>query len=196
MAREKSGRSQLFQFNVFYANNGTVQETAHAKAVSFMAPSITPGSNVNTALRLYHVDAETYEVVDYDQYYTQVADFATLPTTGHGPIWRHLYSARAAYSNFSAGHPNGVLDSGMHLSDGSMWPASAPLNATFWAALTDEMLARPSLVKTFSRYQARNSTRGKYCEEGDCLKAVPCYARSGSVTLGQQCPSGFASVQG
>lgn len=188
------GHTHEDQFNVFYSNNGTQRLTSLAKAVSFMSPSITPGSNVNSALRLYHVDPEDYSVYDFDQFYTQVADFSTIPET-HGPTWKHLYSAREAYSNFSSSYPNGTLENGMKLSAGSMWPTNAPLNATFWAALTDEMLARPDLVKTFSRYQARNSTTADYCTKGGCLQAVPCYARSGDAILGQECPKGFGSVQ-
>lgn len=189
------GHTHEDQFNVFYSNNGSQRITSNAKAVSFMSPSITPGSNVNSAIRFYHVDPETYEIMDFDQYYTQVGDFNVLPQSDHGPIWHHLYSAREAYSNFSSSYPNGTLANGIKLSKGSMWPSSAPLNATFWAALTDEMLARPNLVKTFSRYQARNSTTGHYCVSGGCLTAVPCYARSGSAILGQECPQGFGSVQ-
>lgn len=189
------GHTHEDQFNVFYSNNGTQQTTSNAKAVSFMAPSITPGSNVNSAIRFYHVDPETYEVMDFDQYYTQVAEFDVLPQSDHGPIWQHLYSARKAYSNFSSSYPNNTLANGLKLSEKSQWPNSAPLNATFWAALTDEMLARPNLVKIFSRYQARNSTTGHYCISGACLKAIPCYARSGSAILGQKCPQGYGSVQ-
>ncbi|UZJ52353.1 hypothetical protein CBS101457_001673 [Exobasidium rhododendri] len=182
-------------FNVFYSSNGTERSTKYAKAVSFMGPSITPGSNVNSALRFYHIDPETYEVQDYDQYYTQVNDFADLPAAGHGPIWRHLYSAREEYSNFSSAYPNRTLDNNIRLDLGSIWPSTFPLNATFWSALTDEMLARPDLVKTFSINQARNSTTANYCTSGGCLQAVPCYARSGSGILGKECPQGFGSVQ-
>jgi sphingomyelin phosphodiesterase len=154
------GHTHEDQFNVFYSHNATLRQTPYAKAVSFMSPSITPGSNVNSALRIYEVDPETYSVQDYLQYYTQVADFPTLET---GPVWRHLYSAREAYSNFSSSYPNGTLGNGIQLDYGSIWPSSSPLNATFWSAVTDEMLARPDLVKQFSRYQARNSTTGHYC---------------------------------
>lgn len=190
------GHTHETMFNVFYANNGTQRTTLNAKAVSFMAPSITPGNHVNSALRFYHVDPQTYEVMDYDDYYTQVADFATLPGTNHGPVWRHLYSARQAYGNFSAAYPTGLIGNGIRLTKDSQWPATSPLNATFWAAVTDEMLKRPEVVVKFSRYQARNSTTAHYCETGACLGAIPCYARSGSVILGQQCPQGFGSVQG
>jgi sphingomyelin phosphodiesterase len=189
------GHTHEDQFNVFYSNNGTERTTLNAKAVSFMSPSITPGTNVNSALRFYHVDPETYEIMDYDQYYTQVADFKTLPQTDHGPVWKLLYSAREGYSNFSSAYPNETIGNGIQLSQGSIWPKSSPLNATFWAALTDEMLARPEVVVKFSNYQARNSTRGHYCTTGPCLEAIPCYARSGSSILGQQCPQGYGSVQ-
>lgn len=73
---------------------------------------------------------------------------------------------------------------------------TAPLNGTFFAALTDEMTSRPELVQTFTVYQGRNSSRSPACVSADCVKAKICYMRSGSAILGKQCPPGFASVQG
>lgn len=171
----------------------------HAKAVSFMAPSITPGSNVNSAIRLYTIDPETYEVMDYDQYYTQVADFSTLASTHHGPVWQHLYSARQTYSNFSLssqtfGNHHTVANGTVSLVNGS-WPVGAPLNATFWSAVTDEMTLRSDLVsETFHHYQGRNSPRTKSCNS-TCVDANICYMRSGSAPLGLQCIQGYGSVQ-
>lgn len=189
------GHTHEDQFNVFYTNNGTQRTTQNAKAVSFMAPSVTPGSNVNSAVRIYTVDPETYEVMDYDQFYTQVADFAGLPATDHGPVWQHLYAARQTYGTFSASAADGAVGNGtVKLDDGNRWPANAPLNATFWSAVTDEMEKRPELVATFHTNQGRNSPRTKPCST-ECVQANICYMRSGSAQLGQQCPQGFGSVQ-
>jgi hypothetical protein len=191
------GHTHEDQFNVFYTNNGTERSAQNAKAVSFMAPSITPGTNVNSAVRIYSIDPETYEVHDYDQFYTQVNDFAALPNTDHGPVWQHLYSAREAYGNFSASAVDGKVANGtVHVRPDGQWPNTSPLNATFWSALTEEMERRPELVSdVFHHYQGRNSPRTKACN-ATCVEANICYMRSGSVPIGLQCPQGYGSVQG
>ncbi|KAJ1028424.1 hypothetical protein NDA16_001591 [Ustilago loliicola] len=184
------GHTHEDQFNVFYANNGTSKAAEAAKAVSFMAPSITPGNNVNPALRIMHVNATTYEVVDYHQFYTEVPTFPRLPETSHGPVYNYLYSARDAYGNFTASN-----DNSSHPVPGGIWPKDAPLNGTFWAKLTEEMAVRKELVQEFTVYQGRNSPRSPNCTSDECVKAKICYMQSGSGPLGKQCIPGYASVQ-
>ncbi|KAE8246827.1 hypothetical protein A4X13_0g5615 [Tilletia indica] len=190
------GHTHEDQFYVFYANNGTSKASGQAVANAFMGPSVTPGSSVNPSLRFYDVDPETYSVIDVHQYYTQLQDVQPVP--GQGPTFQHLYSARAAYSNFTSSVAKGTYAAGVQLTgDGNAtWPADAPLNATFWAALTDEMEARPELVQTFTVYQGRNSSHSPPCTSSDCVGAKICYMRSGSGPLGKQCLQGFGSVQG
>ena len=189
------GHTHEDQFNLFYANNATSKTSRDALAVSFMAPSVTPGNNVNPALRFLDVDPETYEVMDWHQYFAEVPEFPDLPETGHGPVFRHLYSAREAYGNFSASKAAGTYTAPVQLDQQGRWPADAPLNATFWSALTEEMEARPELVQTFTVYQGRNSPRSPACTSAECIKAKICYMRSGSAIIGKQCPTGFGSVQ-
>ncbi|SYW80601.1 related to acid sphingomyelinase [Ustilago bromivora] len=152
------GHTHEDEFNIFYTNNATSKAASAAKAVSFMAPSITPGNNLNPALRIMHVNATTYEVVDYHQFYTEVPTFPGLLETSHGPVYHHLYSARDAYGNFTASNGNST-----HPVPGGVWPKDAPLNATFWAKLTEEMAARKELVQQFTVYQGRNSPKSPKC---------------------------------
>lgn len=184
------GHTHEDQFNVFYANNGTSRAAEAAKAVSFMAPSITPGNNVNPALRIMHINATTYEVMDYHQFYTSVPTFPDLPSTDHGPVFNYLYSARAAYGNFTASNANSS-----HPVAGGVWPETAPLNATFWAKLTEEMGVRKELVQQFTVYQGRNSPKSPKCLTDECVQAKICYMQSGSAILGKQCIQGYGSVQ-
>ncbi|KAN0061561.1 hypothetical protein ACQY0O_006408 [Thecaphora frezii] len=176
------GHTHEDQFNLFYTNNGTDTSVDKARMVSFMAPSVTPGNNVNPALRIMEVDPETYELMDWHQFYADVDEFADLEMGGHGPVFRHLYSAREAYGNFEA-------------QDQTTWPAEAPLNATFWAKLTVEMEKRPELVQTFTVNQGRNSKRSPQCTDTACVAAKICYMRSGSAIIGKKCPRGYGSVQ-
>ncbi|KAL9938090.1 hypothetical protein V8E36_002713 [Tilletia maclaganii] len=205
------GHTHEDQFSVFYANNATDASPAKAVAQALMGPSITPGASINPSLRFYDIDPETYDVLDVHQYYTQLQD--VQPAPGQGPTFEHLYSARAAYSDFSASVASGTYTAPVALStnnsssstaaaagaagtNATYWPASAPLNATFWAALTDEMEARPSLVQTFTVFQGRNSSHSPPCTTPDCVSAKICYMRSGSGPIGKLCPPGFGSVQG
>ncbi|KAK0553545.1 hypothetical protein OC846_002466 [Tilletia horrida] len=187
------GHTHEDQFTVFYSNNATSQTPGAAIATAFMGPSVTPGSNVNPSLRFYDIDPETYDVLDVHQYYTQLQD--VQPAPGQGPTFQMLYSARSAYSNFSTSSAKGTYTAPVALAANATWPSTAPLNATFWASLTNEMEARPELVQTFTMYQGRNSSHSPPCTSSDCVAAKICYMRSGSGPLGKQCIQGYGSVQ-
>ena len=191
------GHKHEDMFHVWYesqsGNSSSVsRKTQNARAMAFIGPSITPLHNVNPSLRVYHVDPETYEVMDYSQYYTQLYNFEKLNKTG--PVWELLYKARDTYSNFSMSEKQGKYTAPVRLENGT-WPKSAPLNASFWAALTDEMEVRPELIQLHQLYQGRNSPKSPACDTKECYEAKLCYMRSASSNLGRHCPSGFGSVQ-
>ncbi|KOS15701.1 putative acid sphingomyelinase [Malassezia pachydermatis] len=191
------GHTHEDEFQIWYessnGNSSSVsRKTQDARAIGFIGPSLTPLTNVNPSLRVYDVDPETYEVMDYSQYYTQLQDNESLTKTG--PVWHLLYKARETYSNFSATAADGSYAAPVALQNGA-WPADAPLNASFWAALTDEMEKRPELVELHQLYQGRNSPRSPQCSTEACQKAKVCYMRSASSNLGRSCPKGYGSVQ-
>ena len=196
------GHSHEDEFQVFYENkpgNSTDVDRRLHKAVghAFIGASVTPSNNVNPSFRVYAVDPETYEVLDYDQYYTPLHVNERLSDTSHGPIWHKLYSARATYGNLSAAHAAGKLH-GVHLAHNGTWPEGAPLNATFWAAVTEEMEERPELITLQQTLQGRNSVRSPPCDSHECYEAKLCYMRSSTSEQGRTCPGGgkFGSVQG
>ncbi|WFD00866.1 hypothetical protein MYAM1_003621 [Malassezia yamatoensis] len=191
------GHTHEDEFQVFYnVTNGNStsasRKTQDAVANAFLGPSLTPSQNVQPSLRVYEVDPETYEVMDYQQYFTPISEFANLTQTG--PTWHLLYSARDTYSNFSASQAANKYMGGVALDNGQ-WPASAPLNGTFWAAVTDEMESRPDLVQLHNLYQGRNSPRSPSCDTTECQAAKVCYMRSGSSSLGRACAKGYGSIQ-
>jgi len=193
------GHTHEDEFQIWYeSSNGNStsvsRKTQDARAMAFIGPSVTPLTNVNPSLRVYEVDPETYEVMDYLQYYTQLHDADELRKTG--PVWNLLYKARETYDNFSASHKAGTYAAPVALAKGGMWPHDAPLNASFWAALTDEMEQRPELIELHQVYQGRNSPRSPKCNTKECHEAKVCYMRSASSALGRSCPSGYGSVQG
>ena len=193
------GHTHEDEFQIWYeSSNGNStsvsRKTEDARAMAFIGPSVTPLTNVNPSLRVYEVDPETYEVMDYLQYYTQLQDADELRKTG--PVWNLLYKARETYGNFSASQAAGTYAAPVALDQGGVWPQDAPLNASFWAALTDEMEQRPELIELHQVYQGRNSPRTPQCNTKACHEAKVCYMRSASSALGRGCPSGYGSVQG
>ncbi|WFD04554.1 hypothetical protein MOBT1_003265 [Malassezia obtusa] len=192
------GHTHEDQFQVYYrSTSGNASEvrrhTADAVAAAFVGPSLTPLNNVQPSLRVYEVDPETYEVMDYMQYYTPVDEFGQRRDAG--PTWRLLYRARETYASFAASVRAKTYAAPVTLDAHGRWPASAPLNASFWAAVTDEMEARPALLELHHAYQSRKSPRAPPCATRACHAAKLCYMRSGCSALGRQCAPGYSSVQ-
>ncbi|KAE8354800.1 Metallo-dependent phosphatase-like protein [Aspergillus coremiiformis] len=169
------GHTHEDQFMVYYANNGTVQNTDTALTTGWIGPSITPLTNLNSGFRLYEVDTGDFNIYEAYTFFSNVSDFSSLTETG--PVYRFEYSTRDTYGP-AAG-----------------WDQDAPLNATFWHRVTEAMEKDGDLVTLQNELQGRMSVKSPQCTSKECQKAKICYMRSGSVALGQQCPQGYASVQ-
>lgn len=194
------GHSHEDEFSVFYENfNGNSssasRKTNDAVAVSFISPAITPLTNMNPGIRVLEVDPETYEIRNFDQYYTQLHDVQTTKETDNGLVWRHLYNARSEYGDFHASVADGSYGAGVKL-DSTKWPKDAPLNATFWSAVADEINSNVDLARRFTQNQGRNSPLSPICDSKECANAKSCLMKSGSWQLGKQCNGKFSSVQG
>ena len=186
-------------FSVYYHNtNGNAssvsQHTQDAVGVALHSPAITPLTNMNPGIRVLHVDPVTYDIMDYDQYYTPLQNVQNATETHTGLAWHHLYSARDAYGDFRASQAQGTYAAPVQLDHG-LWPQHAPLNASFWAAITDEILARPSLAGQFQTFQGRNSPLSPPCYNVACARAKACFMRAGSFALGKSCGSAYSTVQ-
>ena len=186
-------------FSVYYHNtNGNAssvsQHTQDAVGVALHSPAITPLTNMNPGIRVLHVDPVTYDIMDYDQYYTPLQNVQNATETRTGLVWHHLYSARDAYGDFRASQAQGTYAAPVQLDNG-LWPQHAPLNASFWAAITDEILARPSLAGQFQTFQGRNSPLSPPCYNVACARAKACFMRAGSFALGKSCGSAYSTVQ-
>ena len=186
-------------FSVYYHNtNGNAssvsQHTQDAVGIALHSPAITPLTNMNPGIRVLHVDPVTYDIMDYDQYYTPLQNVQNATETHTGLAWHHLYSARDAYGDFRASQAQGTYAAPVQLDHG-LWPQHAPLNASFWAAITDEILARPSLAGQFQTFQGRNSPLSPPCYNVACARAKACFMRAGSFALGKSCGSAYSTVQ-
>ena len=187
-------------FSVFYHNtNGNSSSaslrTQDAVGIALHSPSVTPLTNMNPGIRILQVNPETYEIMNYDQFYTPLQNVQNQTETAKGLVWYHLYSAREAYGNFSAAKAAGSYHAPVQLNDDGTWPAFVPLNASFWASISDEVLARPELATQFQRFQGRNSPLSPPCSNKACAKAKACFMRAGSFALGKACGSSYSTVQ-
>jgi len=164
------GHTHEDQFMIYYANNGTVQNTANALATGWIGPSVTPLTNLNSGFRLYEVDTGSFDIYDAWTFISKVSSYPTLNDTG--PTFSLEYSTREAYGP-QAG-----------------WPEDAPLNATFWHQVTEAMEKNITLVSRFNTYQGKSSVKSPNCTSAACAMAKICYMRSGSVALGKRCSQG------
>jgi sphingomyelin phosphodiesterase len=135
--------------------------------VGFIGPSITPLTGNNAGWRLYQVDSKTFEVVNFQTYFANVSAANSWTT----PVWEFEYDARAEYD------PSG------------QWPATAPLNATFWDSVTTKMLSNITMVERYNLLETKSSIVTKNCSTQACASQKVCYIRSGSAALGIACGS-------
>lgn len=155
---------------IYYSNNGTMQDSAHAVNVGWIGPSVTPLTNLNSGYRMYEVDTGDFSIYDAYTYYANVSAFQTLNAAETGPVWNFEYSTRDTY-------PIG-------------WPADAPLNATYWQRVTEAMATNHTLVSIQNTLQGKMSVMTPNCTSNACAAAKICYMRSGNVALGRSCPQG------
>ncbi|CAH7686937.1 Metallo-dependent phosphatase-like protein [Phakopsora pachyrhizi] len=82
----------------------------------YIGPALTPESG-NPAFRVYDVDPETYEILDFHEIITNL----TEPGFQTGPRWFKYYSARETYGNIiSEDQRRSYVDGGRAL-DGNFW---------------------------------------------------------------------------
>ncbi|KAI0299797.1 Metallo-dependent phosphatase-like protein [Russula brevipes] len=65
-------------FSIYYANNATNLSAETALATSWMGPSITPLTNLNSGFRVYEVDSATFEILDAHTWRSDVQTYPSL----------------------------------------------------------------------------------------------------------------------
>ncbi|KJA28633.1 hypothetical protein HYPSUDRAFT_34088 [Hypholoma sublateritium FD-334 SS-4] len=173
------GHTHEDQLTIYYANNATTMSADTAGAVAWIAPSVTPLTNLNSGFRVYEVDSATFDILDAHTWRADVDSFPSLDSqTAFGPTYAYEYNTRQTYG-----------------ASITSWGPSDPLNATWWHLVTEAMEANSTLVSTFNTFQGKSSVRTAPCT-GACVTAKICYMRSGSVSIAtQNCQPGFGSVQ-
>lgn len=168
------GHTHEDQFMIYYANNGSDTSSANALTTGWIGPSVTPLTNLNSGFRMYEVDTGSFDVYEAYTWYSDVSSYPDLNTSSTGPAFQLEYSTREAYA--------------------IGWPQDAPLNATYWHAVTEAMEDDISLVSLFNTFEGKSSVMTPNCTSEACAQARICYMRSGSAPLGRQCPQGYVST--
>lgn len=121
------------------------------------------------------MDTGSWDVYDAWTFYADVSSFPNLTVTG--PTFEFEYNTRETYG------PS--ID----------WPATAPLNATFWHLVSEQIEKNTTLASIFNTYQGKSSVLSPNCTSIACAEAKACYMRSGSVALAQQnCVIGYVDL--
>ncbi|GAA5886496.1 hypothetical protein JCM16303_001431 [Sporobolomyces ruberrimus] len=149
------GHSHVDEFEIAYPDYDD-RRAETANGIAFISGALTPTSG-NPVFRIYDIDPDTYEVMDFTPIYTNKTDAGFQ----FGPVWKPYYSARKSYNSYlDPPHPEG-----------------ASLNATFWHRVT-EVFERNETV--FQLFNTRLSRGGKVedCSGPICKKNTICMLRS------------------
>ncbi|KAI8148608.1 Metallo-dependent phosphatase-like protein [Fennellomyces sp. T-0311] len=150
------GHTHKDEYQVFYNGEQTAE---NAIAMAYVAPSITPFSNVNPGFRMYQVDAETFEVIDSITY---IADLDQADTWLSGPNWHIEYSAREAYNSSIA----------------PLHDTTSPLTPAWWHNVTVSMEEDPEMFNKYWSYRTKSAPIVRECDD-ECRSTVICGIRAG-----------------
>lgn len=155
------GHTHLDEFSVLYSHNATEKSEDRALNVAWVAPSITPFTDLNPGWRYYTVNSATFEIMDSVTVYADIESRFGVPWSETPDLdWKVLYSAREIYGTALG------------------WPTSEPLNGRFWHRVAKEFLSNAEFSEKFVRRSYRNSGRAPECSDYDCRSERYCYATS------------------
>lgn len=147
------GHTHKDQFSVLYASNGA--EMSDPVNFMWISQSVSPIYGNNPGWRYYEVDKKSFNVMNSHNFYTNLS--ATFDNNGEEPQWEYLYSAREA------------------LDVQGNWPKEAPLNATFWARVAEDLKENNVTASKYSEFLTRRSPDTPDCAKGEC-RSFHCYA--------------------
>lgn len=150
------GHTHEDQFHVLYKPNSS-KEDEDVINMSWVSHSVTPIQYNNPAWRYYEVEEESFNIRNSLNFYTRLND--TFANDGAEPVWYPEYSARETYD------PEGS------------WPATAPLNGTFWHRYVASRLRNDTDIEINQRYiglQYRLSPFVPDCNNGTGV-STECY---------------------
>ncbi|KAJ6467127.1 Metallo-dependent phosphatase-like protein [Mycena vulgaris] len=169
------GHSHEDHFQIYYSSNGTNMSAETAQAISWIGPSITPLTDLNSGFRMYEVDSKTFEILDAYTWTSDVSSFPELDSQlEFGPTYSLEYNTPETYGPAVPG-----------------WGLNDPLNATWWHLVTEALETNSTLFSSFNDFLTKQSPFNTPCNS-TCEAARICYMRSGSSSIAfQNCAPGF-----
>ncbi|KAJ7185414.1 sphingomyelin phosphodiesterase [Mycena filopes] len=155
IAAQFFGHTHRDEFEVAYSDYGD-RSRETAVSVAWIAPALTPRSG-NPGFKVYDIDPDTYEIMDAKVYFVDLAN----PNYQIKPEWSLYYSARAQYA------PLIIPD----------WPPTAPLNASFWHAVTEAFEADDAAFQRYNEIVTRGAPNVAPCDAA-CKAALICQMRA------------------
>jgi sphingomyelin phosphodiesterase len=149
------GHTHTDEFQIAYSDY-TKRTSDNAVMMSYIAPSLTPTSGP-PSFRVYSVDPETFAILDFTQYITNISD----PSFQNGPVWEKYYSAKEIYGP---------------LVTPPLTDPAAELTAAFWHNVTDVFENDDAEFQAFTARRSRGFNV-QACT-GDCKTAELCTLRA------------------
>lgn len=85
-----NGHTHNDELQIFYDETAT-----QPLVVAYNGGSITPYSDINPNYKVYEVDAESSEILNYDSYIYNITEANLTPD--QRPVWYKLYNFKEAY---------------------------------------------------------------------------------------------------
>lgn len=147
------GHTHRDQFKILFSSNNS-EDVAN---MAWIAQSVTPAWDLNPSFRYYEVEDKSFNIRNSYSYYTELNQ--TFVNGGDEPEWISGYSPREVYD------PNGT------------WPATAPINGTFWNEYVLKKMSDSSNIEANQLYldlQYRKSPYVPQCANGTEI-TTDCY---------------------
>ncbi|KAG0067493.1 hypothetical protein BGZ89_006009 [Linnemannia elongata] len=163
IAEQFFGHSHYDEFAISYAPGA--KNAQNAILTSWIAPSVTPYTDLNPGFRLYKVDTGNWNVYDSNTYVADLSKAATWDATGATPDWHLEYSAREAY--------------GAHVPIA----ADQPLSPAWWHNVTSAFESNDAAFQKYWTYRGKSANRMAACTTNtSCPKEMICDMRAGKST--------------
>lgn len=153
-----NGHTHRDEFQLLYKNNnGTAESKVEDEVVNvaYIVQAVTPWIENNPAWRYYEIDTTTFQVMDEFNYYTPLNEtFASEDE----PVWEFEYSPRDSYP--------------------VEWPATSPLNATYWHRVYESMMNNATSLQLYEGFAHRWSPYTPDCSQDGICNGDICYVSS------------------
>lgn len=163
IAEQFFGHSHYDEFAISYGPGA--KNAQNAILTSWIAPSVSPYTDLNPGFRLYKVDTGNWNVYDSNTYVADLSKAATWDATGATPDWHLEYSAREAY--------------GAHVPIA----ADQPLSPAWWHNVTNAFESNDAAFQKYWTYRGKSANRMAACTTNtSCPKEMICDMRAGKST--------------